>query len=314
MEYNILGRTGLKTSVIGLGAGGYSRLGLSSGKSEAEAAHLVASAFERGINLFDTAEEYGTEVTIGIGLKPVIRSQVILSTKFSLYDRHERLKAPEQLEMSLDGSLARLQTDYVDIYHLHRVLPEDYEYARQYLVPKLIEMKEKGKIRFIGITERFPSDPGHAMLAKAVQDRCFDVMMVGFNIMNQSARDKLFGATRAGNIGVLNMFAVRRALADQDTLAEIVDDLFSKGLLCNEQIDRKHPLNFLLHKDGADSITDAAYRYCRHEPGIHSILMGTGNMGHLEENIRSALKSKLPDRDLHKIKQYFADLDCFTGN
>jgi predicted aldo/keto reductase-like oxidoreductase len=92
----------------------------------------------------------------------------------------------------LEDSLQRLGTDYVDVYHLHGVRDEQYDYARDNLVPLLLKLKAQGKIRFLGITEVFAADPAHRMMQRAVQDDYWDVVMVGFNILNQSARDRIF--------------------------------------------------------------------------------------------------------------------------
>ena len=81
MEYVTLGRTGLEVSVAGLGCGGFSRLGLGTGKSEAEAVALVHQAFDLGVNLFDTAAVYGTEEVLGKALKGLPRDRVVIATK-----------------------------------------------------------------------------------------------------------------------------------------------------------------------------------------------------------------------------------------
>ncbi len=313
MEYVTLGRTGLRVSVMSLGSGGSSRLGLKKGAGEAEAAGIVKSAVEQGINLIDTAEDYGTEKVVGLGLRDVNRDEVVISTKYSLYEDGV-LRTPEKLEQSLDASLSLLQTDYVDIYHLHKVLPADYPYALRQLVPQMIKMREKGKIRFIGITEQPPKDPSHEMLKRAVQDPCWDVMMVAFSMLNQSAREQLLQAAIAQHIGVLNMFAVRRALSNREALIELIDQLIAQGHLHESQVDREQPLGFLVHEHGAGSVIEAAYRYARHEPGIHSVLMGTGSLRHLTENIRSINKPSLPEQDLLRIKSLFSGFDFITGN
>ena len=81
MEYVTLGRTGIEVSVAGLGCGGFSRLGLGTGKSEAEAMALVHQAFDLGVNLFDTAAVYGTEAVLGKALKGLPRDRVVIATK-----------------------------------------------------------------------------------------------------------------------------------------------------------------------------------------------------------------------------------------
>src|SRR5687767_3019297 len=83
MIYGELGATGLKTSVIGIGSGGPSRLGLAYGHSRANALALVRRGLECGINFFDSAPTYGTESIIGDAVKDC-RSKVILSTKAAL--------------------------------------------------------------------------------------------------------------------------------------------------------------------------------------------------------------------------------------
>ena len=83
----------------------------------------------------------------------------------------------------------------------------------------MLRLRDAGAIRFLAISERFAADPGHVMLQRAVLDDCWDVMMVGFNLLNQSARDRVFNATRERDIAVEVMFAVRRALSRQDELA-----------------------------------------------------------------------------------------------
>jgi aryl-alcohol dehydrogenase-like predicted oxidoreductase len=314
MDYRALGRTGLKVSVLGLGGGGHSRLGIKANSSERESADLVSQAVEWGVNLIDTAEAYGTEKRIGMALRQLKRDNIYISTKFSLYD-DGKLRTPGDLEKSVDRSLSQLNTDYIDIYHLHAVKESDYTYAAEQWVPEMLKMREKGKIRFLGITETFPNDPSHTMLQRAVKDDCWDVMMVGFNLLNQSARDKVFSATRKNNIGVLDMFAVRRVLANPQALVELVADLLRQGRLDEALIDKSDPLGFLMHsEEGAVSLTDAAYRYCVHEPGIHSVLSGTGNIQHLQENIESLNRAALPTRDLAKLNKIFALVDHISGN
>ena len=81
MEYVTLGRTGLRVSIAGLGCGGFSRLGLGTGKSSAEAVALVRQALDMGVNLLDTAAAYGTEAVVGEAIKHVRREDVVIATK-----------------------------------------------------------------------------------------------------------------------------------------------------------------------------------------------------------------------------------------
>src|SRR5437899_6169460 len=128
MDYVNLGRTGLRVSVAGLGCGGFSRLGLGTGKSEAEAVALVRQAFDMGVNLLDTAAVYGTETVVGKAIESVPRDSIVLATKAWVPSRTGR-SAAERAVASLDNSLRQLGTDYVDLFQLHGVLPATYDQA-----------------------------------------------------------------------------------------------------------------------------------------------------------------------------------------
>ncbi|WP_437923155.1 aldo/keto reductase [Sorangium sp. So ce291] len=309
MNRIILGRTGLTVSVLGLGAGGDSRLG--SGRiAEAESLRLVRAAIEGGVNFFDTAEAYGTEGLLGKALREVPRDSVVLSTK-----KTTRLEAPlraEDVVTSLHASLERLGTDHVDVYHLHGVLPDHYADLRERIVPVLLRLREQGKIRFLGITEAFAADPTHAMLERALRDDLWDVVMVGFNLLNQSARARVFPLTQAKNIGTLIMFAVRRALSRPDRLRELLGDLAARGKVSRELAEGG--LDALLEGEDVPSLPDAAYRFCRDEPGAHVILSGTSSVAHLLENVRSLEAPALSPRARERLVAAFAQVDDVSGH
>ena len=313
MDYTNLGRTGLRVSVMGLGAGGHSRLGQSYGNTEAESEEVVRRALELGVNFFDTAEAYDTEEILGRGLRGVTRDKVVISTKKSTWGDDGPPRAGE-IAPALEASLRRLDTDYVDVYHLHGLSRDRYDYAMAELVPELERLREQGKIRFLGVTEAFASDPGHEMLQRAVEDSCWDVMMVGFNLLNQSARDRVFTMTRQKDIGVLIMFAVRRALSNPEVLAEVMASLRERGKLGSDIAADTDPLPSLVRDDGAESLQDAAYRFCRYEPGVHVVLSGTGKVAHLEANAASLDRPPLPDADVARVKEMFASVDDLSGN
>jgi aryl-alcohol dehydrogenase-like predicted oxidoreductase len=193
------------------------------------------------------------------------------------------------------------------------VILEDYGYLTSEVVPTLQRLREEGKTRFIGITERFNYDPGHAMLQRALQDDVWDVMMVGFNVLNQSARDRVFPEAVEKNVGILNMFAVRLALSRSERLAEVIQELIERKQADPAEIDKDDPLGFLVHEGGAVSLADAAYRFCRYELGTHVILSGTGNPDHLKGNIESFSRPPLPQEDVVRLKHIFRRVDSVSG-
>src|ERR1700681_1160508 len=103
MHYTTLGKTGLRVSVAGLGTGGFSRMGLKTGKSEQEAARLILDAVDLGINFIDTAPPYGTEGVVGLALKSLRRDKVVVATKSTVF-RNNEWWTPERVVKSLDNS------------------------------------------------------------------------------------------------------------------------------------------------------------------------------------------------------------------
>ena len=211
---------------MGVGCGGPSRIGQATGKSEEDSVAVIKHALNSGINFIDTAEVYRTERIVGRAIEDFERKSLVISTKKSTW---ENIK-PKDVLKSFERSLKNLGTDYIDIYHLHGVILQDYDYLYSEIVPTLLELRDQDKIRYIGITERFNPDPDHSMLERALQDDVWDVMMVGFNILNQSARNRVLAKTIEKNIGVLIMFAVRLALSRPKRLKECIDELIKKSI------------------------------------------------------------------------------------
>jgi L-galactose dehydrogenase len=314
MKYTTLGKTGLKVSVAGLGCGGPSRLGLRDhSQSEERAIGIVRQAIDLGVNFLDTAESYGTEAVVGKAVAGIPREQLIISTKKALPAPHHSNPA-EEIKKGLEQSLKFLGTDYIDIYHLHGVEPKDYDFSREKLMPAMRRLREEGKIRFIGVTEGFVQDPSHQMLREGLKADLWDVVMVGFNLLNPSARKTVLPQTIEHRVGVLNMFAVRRALSGPGRLKTIVQDLIRKGVIAAASINADDPLDFVLSESDASTLPEAAYRFCRHERGVDIVLTGTGNPQHLSSNVESILKPPLPKSVLERLEKLFGDLDFLTGN
>lgn len=313
MQYTTLGRTGLNVSVAGLGCGGHSRLGQKTGRTEQESIQVVRQALDLGINLIDTAEAYGTESIVGKAMQDVARDQLVISTKKLCPDRESDDPSGE-LRRGVEHSLKRLQTDYVDVFYLHGVRAGQYQYARDTLLPGLLQMQEQGKVRFVGVTEAFIPDPQHAMAEQALRDDCWDVMMIGFNFLNQSARQRVFPQTQAKNIGTMGMFAVRNALSRPARLKKILTELRDKNQIDPALCEMPDVLGFLTDMGKAETIPEAAYRYCRYEPGLDSVLTGTGSVEHLKENVTALLKAPLPLADCERLAALFGQVDSVSGN
>src|SRR5258708_36613846 len=122
MEFTNLGGTGIGVSVAGLGCGGFSQLGLGTGKSEADAIGIIRAAIDLGVNLFDTAAAYGTEKVLGKALRGVPRDEVVICTK-APFGVSNPSSTPERAVASLDPALQQPSTASIYVDHLHGVAP-----------------------------------------------------------------------------------------------------------------------------------------------------------------------------------------------
>ncbi|MDR1642840.1 MAG: aldo/keto reductase [Clostridiales bacterium] len=308
MQTTTLGRTGLTVSVAGLGCGGFSKIGIRKGIDHA--ASVTRAAYDSGVTFFDTAAAYGTEEAVAKGLEGLPRESYVLSTKFLVRFDNGLMKPEETLE-TLENSLSRLKTDYIDIFHIHALTAPDYQWAIKEILPLMLKAKEQGKIRFAGVTEQFIVDPSHKMLKLALPDDLFDVVMAGYSIINPSAAQTLLPTAIKNNVGVLDMFAVRTSLHNPAQLANDIAFINSKGQ-GGEGLNA-HSLDFLVEEGIASTLPEAAYRFCRHTPGIGVTLTGTGDLDHLAENLRSINLPPLPDEALKRLDSLFHNVDCVCG-
>ncbi|HEX3692527.1 MAG TPA: aldo/keto reductase family protein [Solirubrobacteraceae bacterium] len=161
MRYRKLGSSGIEVSEVSLG----SWLTYSGGVGAEQARACVDAAFEEGINFIDTANVYGrgaAEEVLGEALAGRERSSYVLATKvyFPMSDTDRGLSA-EQIHKQIDASLARLRTDYVDLYQCHRY---DEETPLEETMEALSEVVRAGKARHIGFSE-WPVEKIEASLA-----------------------------------------------------------------------------------------------------------------------------------------------------
>jgi aryl-alcohol dehydrogenase-like predicted oxidoreductase len=309
MQYTTLGKTDLKVSVAGLGCGGNSRIGLGAGLSEGQSIALVQRALGLGVNFLDTAIAYGTEGIVGKAIKGRPRESVVISTKSHINALDGSRPMPASAVVaSLETSLRALDTDYVDVFHLHGRWPKFYDRAMAEIVPALLREKEKGKLRHLAVSETGPRDPGHIMLERAVEEPAWEVFMLAFHMLHQNARRHLLQRTRDNRVGTLCMFAVRNIFSKPGLLESTIAGLAAEGKLPRALAETKEPLGFLVHEGGAESLIDAAYRFARHEPGIDVVLFGTSSIAHLEANIASILRPALPAADVQKLHDLFGHL------
>lgn len=154
LEKRKLGKQGLEVSALGLGCMGMSQ---SYGTpNDPESIKTLHHAIELGITFFDTAEVYGpytNETLLGGALKPY-RDQIIIATKFGFHIEDGKMNGvnsrPSHIKVAVEGSLQRLQTDYIDLLYQHRVDPN---VPIEDTVGAMAELVQEGKVRFLGLSE-----------------------------------------------------------------------------------------------------------------------------------------------------------------
>jgi aryl-alcohol dehydrogenase-like predicted oxidoreductase len=310
MQRTRLGRTGLEVSRIGLGCGGPSRLGQAQGGSPDGAKSVILRALELGIDFFDTAESYGTELVLGEALRQAGRQHdVVVSSKKSVWHTERKsFVTPEEFRKGIEASLQRLRRDRIEVFHLHGLELPHVDYALNEIVPVLVRAREEGKIGHLAVSEAFMTDTEHRMLGRVVELDVFDVVMVGFNLLNPSARKMVLPVTRRLDVGVLIMFAVRRALTNPERLAEVLEGLIDRGELERNAREPREALAFL------GDVRDAAYRFCAHEPGADVVLTGTGSPDHLEQNVRSLGAPPLAPALVERLERLFGHVTSVSAH
>jgi len=150
VNFRTLGSSDLSVSEISLG----SWLTYSGGVAREQAAACVDAAFDEGINFIDTANIYGrgaSETFLGEALSSRERSSYVLATKLYFpMSATDRGLSKEQVHKQIDASLARLRTEYVDLYQCHRY---DFETPLEETMEALAEVVHAGKARYIGFSE-----------------------------------------------------------------------------------------------------------------------------------------------------------------
>ncbi len=312
IEKRKLGRTGLEASLLGLGAGGNSRLGLSNGQDEEHAAEVVRAALDLGLTLLDTARVYGTERAVGQALRGR-RAGVVVCSKSPYLDEGGALLSAQAFGDNLDASLRDLGLEWIDVYFVHGLAPEWYEAARERFLPVLEQARRAGKVRFLGLTEQFERDTRHAMLQRALRDEGWDVFMVGYNLVNPSARARVLAETRRKGIATLGMFAVRRGLIDPAWLRRLLARLAQSGEI-DPRLAQAEDLMAALGLEGAcESLSEAAYRFCAFAPGMDCVLSGTGSAEHLRQNLEAVQRGPLPAEALARLEELFGRVDSVSG-
>ena len=214
--YRRLGRTNVKVSDIALGAG---RIG---DFDPANAVPLARMAIERGITYFDTSPDYSgtnSEQILGEAMKGY-RDKMFLATKFCVSDGHLLNDTPvPEIIAAVDSSLKRLQTDHVDLIHVHSCDRVD-----RLMAPNIHEafdrLKEQGKVRFMGVSTHTPNL--EEVANTAIDSGRFDVMMLAYHFGMWPSFGHILEKAKQHDVGIVAMKTLKGA--KHTNLAEFRDE------------------------------------------------------------------------------------------
>jgi len=202
MEYRLLGRTGVKVSPLCLGAWNFG-----DPTPESEAVRMIHKAMEGGINIIDTADEYiagESERIVGKALAGGRRKRVILATKFHFQmsqDVNDQGNSRHHIMNAVEASLNRLQTDWIDLYQVHRPV---FDVPQDETLRALDDLVRQGKVRYIGCST-FPA--WMVMEGIAISERYGWVRYVTeqppYNLLDRRIENELVPLALRYNIGLL---------------------------------------------------------------------------------------------------------------
>jgi L-galactose dehydrogenase len=276
MLYKTLGRTGLQVSVIGYGA---SPLGNEFGTADPkEGTRAVHHAMERGINYFDVSPYYGrtlAETRLGQALAGR-REQVILATKMGRYDTRSFDFSAGRVAQSVEESLRRLQTDYLDVYQIH-----DIEYGKKEQIigetlPAMFKLKEAGKVRFVGITG-YPL----GILRDVAGEVDVDTILTycRYNLMDRAMDDILTPTARARQIGLINASPLHMRVLTEKGAPDWHPAPKRVAKVGRQVADH-------CRRQGVD-IADLAMQFVLQHEDVATTLVGMSKVRNVERNIRS---------------------------
>jgi aryl-alcohol dehydrogenase-like predicted oxidoreductase len=281
MEKRTLGRTGYDATILGFGAMEIRGPRIWGGRelTDEQAQSILNAVLDVGINLIDTAWDYGrSEEYIGRFIS-TRRDEYFLAAKCgcTFVDRGEYDDTPhvwtrDNLMRNIDDSLRRMKTDHVDLLQLHNPTVEQVEEGN--LVQVLQDIQTAGKTRFIGCSSTLPH------ISTFIKWGVFDVFQIPYSALEPEHEDAITEAGKAG-AGTIIRGGVARGepgagLGSEDRWrlweAAGLDDLLSAG----------------------ESRTTFLLRFTVSHPEMDTTIVGTLRPEHLEENVRAAEAGPLP--------------------
>jgi aryl-alcohol dehydrogenase-like predicted oxidoreductase len=310
----------MRLSVLGFGCGAVG--GLMVRGDHADQERTIARAIAAGVNYFDTAVQYGngeSENNLGRILRRLKPANVAVGTKVRLAPG-EVGRIADAVAASLEGSLARLGLERVDIFHLHNSITEtgggsalSVQQVLGEVVPALERLRAQGKIRFLGMTAIGES----AALRQVIASRAFGSAQVVYNMLNPSAAEplpanypaqdyeRLCDHTEAAGVGVVGIRVLAGGAlsgsAERHPTASAAPEPIGSAMSYDADVDRARRLMPLVEQGFAASLTEAATRFALSHPAMGTVLVGMATPQQFEDALAAVEKGPLPHAALEAL-------------
>ncbi len=298
MKYRRLGNCGSKVSVIGFG----NWLTLGGSVEKKAGAKLIKSAFDKGINFFDTADVYSHgngEIFFGHTLRQFKRNDLFIATKcyWPMSDNpNDRGLSRKHIFESVHNSLVNLQTDYIDLYQCHRY---DADTPVEETCRAFNSLIEKGKILYWGVSEwtkdqikeavticdelylhkPVSNQPQYSLLSREIEtngvmDYC-QQSGIGLVVWSPLAQ------------GVLTGKYNKKKIEKDSRLMDKKNNVFVKRLATKENLQRVEKL-FQIAKEIETSVSNLSLAWCLRKEIVSSTITSATKISQLEENLKAS--------------------------
>lgn len=318
MEYRELGTTGLTVSTVGFGVWtvGTTWWGIT---DEDFGVDLMRQAYDQGITFFDNADSYGNGQGERMLAKALgdARDKIVIATKFG-YDfytnagerqGHQELPqdfSPAFVRTSLEQSLARLETDYVDLYQLHN--PRMTAIESDELFALLEDVKQEGKVRSYGVALG-PAIGWEEEGLEAMRERNLGALQTIYNLFEQDPGRAFFPVARERGAGVLvrvphSSGMLEGKYTEETTFSEKDHRSHRSKEWLTEGLQKLRAIDFLTDGTGR-TIGQAALQFILSEPSIASTLPNIYNAEQLHEFAAATDTPPLTESELSRLRELY---------
>ena len=286
-----LGHTGLEVTALGYGAMELRGAPRGPEVSDETAERVLNAVLDAGINFIDTSIDYGrSEELIGRFIAHR-RSEYFLASKCGCVPGRpggsDHVHTPENIRTGIEQSLRKMKTDHLDVVQFHRSLTRK-EFEETGALETVLALKKEGKVRFIGVSATLPN------LLEQVDMGVFDEFQIPYSALQREHEQAISRAAAAGAGIVIRGGVARGAPTDWEGRT-------SRMMPRNAMRDRWQEAHLDELLNGMSRM-EFTLRFTLSNPDLDTTIVGTRDVGHLQDNIAAALKGPLPNDLLQEAK------------